>query len=99
MTGAKNTHVGCDGAAERLENIVECPALWHAKQSFLSVGWKFQLIVTWFLLLFTATLSQPLNGRTRVQESVIKNLSSNHKNVWSNINKLDHPIEPSTIST
>ena len=41
VTGAKKTRLGCDSAAERFENIVECPALWHAKQSFLSVGCKF----------------------------------------------------------
>ena len=41
VTGAKKTRLGCDSAVEHFENIVECPALWHAKQSFLSVGCKF----------------------------------------------------------
>ena len=39
MTGAKKTRLGCDSIVERFKNIVECPALWHAKQSFLSVSW------------------------------------------------------------
>lgn len=39
VTGAKKTRLGCDSTVERFENIVECPALWHAKQSFLSVSW------------------------------------------------------------
>ncbi|XP_068733624.1 uncharacterized protein [Montipora capricornis] len=40
VTGAKKTRLGCDSASERFENIVECPALWHAKQSFLSYVWE-----------------------------------------------------------
>ena len=39
VTGAKKTRLGCDSIVECFENIVECPALWHAKQSFLSVSW------------------------------------------------------------
>lgn len=39
VTGAKKTRLGCDSIVERFENIVECPALWHAKQSFLLVSW------------------------------------------------------------
>ena len=39
VTGAKMTCLGCDSIVEPFENIVECPALWHAKQSFLSVSW------------------------------------------------------------
>jgi len=35
ITGAKKTRVGCDSATERFENVVETPALWHAKQAFL----------------------------------------------------------------
>jgi len=31
ITGAKKTGLGCDSATERFENIVETPALWHAK--------------------------------------------------------------------
>ena len=38
VTGAKKTRLGCDSSVERFENIVECPALWHTKQSFLSVS-------------------------------------------------------------
>ena len=38
VTGTKKTRLGCDSIVERFENIVECPALWHAKQSFLSVS-------------------------------------------------------------
>ena len=38
VTGAKKTRLGCDSPVERFENIVECPALWHTKQSFLSVS-------------------------------------------------------------
>ena len=41
VTAAKKTPLGWDSAVERFENIVGCPALWHAKQSFLSVGCKF----------------------------------------------------------
>ena len=39
VTGAKKTRLGCDNIVERFKNIVECPALWHVKQSFLSVSW------------------------------------------------------------
>ena len=38
ITGAKKTRLGCDSPSERFENIVETPALWHAKQSFLGVS-------------------------------------------------------------
>ena len=38
VTGAKKTRLGCDSIVECFENIVECAALWHAKQSFLSVS-------------------------------------------------------------
>lgn len=38
VTSAKKTRLGCDSAVERFDNIVECPALWHAKQSFLAVS-------------------------------------------------------------
>ena len=31
VTAAKKTPLGCDSAVERFENIVGCPALWHAK--------------------------------------------------------------------
>ncbi|XP_074622539.1 uncharacterized protein LOC141880857 [Acropora palmata] len=40
ITGAKKTRLGCDSAAERFESIVEMPALWHAKQSFLGYIWE-----------------------------------------------------------
>lgn len=43
ITGAKKTRLRCDSAAERFESIVETPALWHAKQSFLGVSF---LIIT-----------------------------------------------------
>ena len=43
ITGAKKTRLGCDSAAETFESIVETPALWHAKQSFLGVSF---LIIT-----------------------------------------------------
>ena len=46
VTGAKKTRLGCDSIVERFKNIVECPALWHAKQSFLSVSWICFLICT-----------------------------------------------------
>lgn len=38
VTGAKKTCLGCDSTVESFENIAECPALWHGKQSFLSVS-------------------------------------------------------------
>ena len=38
MTGAKKTRLGCDSPSERFQNIVEAPALWHTKQSFLGVS-------------------------------------------------------------
>ena len=38
ITGAKKTILGCDIATERFENVVETPALWHAKQAFLGVS-------------------------------------------------------------
>lgn len=37
VTGAKRVRMGCDQPEERYENIVETPALWHAKQAFLKV--------------------------------------------------------------
>ncbi|XP_078365968.1 uncharacterized protein LOC144650183 isoform X2 [Oculina patagonica] len=40
VTGAKKTRLGCDSCVERFENIVECPTLWHAKQSFLCYVWE-----------------------------------------------------------
>ena len=47
ITGAKKTRLGCDSAAERFESIVETPALWHAKQSFLGVSFN-NLIILYF---------------------------------------------------
>ena len=38
VTGAKKTRLGCDSPSERFQNIVEAPALWHTKQSFLGVS-------------------------------------------------------------
>ena len=38
VTGAKKTRLGCDSPSERFQNIVETPALWHTKQSFLAVS-------------------------------------------------------------
>ena len=38
VTGAKKTRAGCDYRTDRFEHIVETPAVWHAKQSFLCVG-------------------------------------------------------------
>jgi hypothetical protein len=38
LTGAKKTRAGCDHSADRFEQIVELPAVWHAKQFFLSVS-------------------------------------------------------------
>lgn len=40
ITGAKNTRLGCDSPSERFTNIVEVPALWHTKQSFLRFIWE-----------------------------------------------------------
>ena len=37
VTGAKKTRLGCDDPVDRFDNIVECPAFWHCKQSFLLV--------------------------------------------------------------
>ena len=37
VTGAKRVRLGCDQPEERFENIIETPALWHAKQAFLKV--------------------------------------------------------------
>ena len=45
ITGAKKTRLGCDSPSERFKNIVEAPALWHTKQSFLGVSPIF-IIVT-----------------------------------------------------
>lgn len=41
ITGAKKTRLGCDWNYEKFSNIIEYPALWHTKQSFLSVSKKF----------------------------------------------------------
>ena len=38
ITGAKKTRLGCDSLSDRFDNIVETPALWHTKQSFLGVS-------------------------------------------------------------
>ncbi len=38
LTGTKKTRAGCDYSADRFEHIVELPAVWHAKQFFLSVS-------------------------------------------------------------
>lgn len=38
LTGAKKTRAGCDLRTDRFDHIVEVPAVWHAKQSFLSVS-------------------------------------------------------------
>ena len=38
VTGAKKTRSGCDLRTDRLDHIVEVPAVWHSKQSFLSVS-------------------------------------------------------------
>ena len=38
VSGAKKTRLGCDSPSERFQNIVEVPALWHTKQSFLGVS-------------------------------------------------------------
>lgn len=38
VTGAKKTRLGCDQQYERFQNIIEFPALWHVKQSFLGVS-------------------------------------------------------------
>lgn len=40
VTGAKRVRMGCDLPEERYDNIVETPALWHAKQAFLKVSFK-----------------------------------------------------------
>ena len=32
--------MGCDLPEERYDDIVETPALWHAKQAFLKVSFK-----------------------------------------------------------
>ena len=45
ITGAKKTRLGCDSAAERFGSIVETPALWHAKQSFLGVSFNNLIIL------------------------------------------------------
>lgn len=37
VIGAKRLRMGCDQPSDRFENIVETPALWHAKQAFLKV--------------------------------------------------------------
>jgi hypothetical protein len=38
VTGAKKTRLGCDTSCEQFKSIVEYPALWHTKQSFLGVS-------------------------------------------------------------
>lgn len=38
VTGAKKTRLGCDASYEQFKNILEFPALWHTKQSFLGVS-------------------------------------------------------------
>ena len=38
VTGAKKTQAGCDLPTDRFEHIIEAPAVWHAKQSFLCVS-------------------------------------------------------------
>lgn len=35
ITGAKKTRLDCDWNHDKFNNIIEYPALWHAKQSFL----------------------------------------------------------------
>ena len=37
LTGGKKTRAGCDFASDRFVQLVEVPAVWHAKQ-FLSVS-------------------------------------------------------------
>jgi hypothetical protein len=41
LTGAKKTRTGCDYSSDRFEQIVEIPAVWHAKQFFLSVSQQY----------------------------------------------------------
>ena len=43
LTGGKKTRAGCDFASDRFLQLVEVPAVWHAKQFFLSVS---QYIIT-----------------------------------------------------
>lgn len=38
VTGAKKTRAGCDLPTYHFEHIIEAPAVWHAKQSFLCVS-------------------------------------------------------------
>lgn len=38
VTGAKKTRAGSDVPTDRFEHIIEAPAVWHAKQSFLCVS-------------------------------------------------------------
>ena len=52
ITGAKKTRLGCDSAAERFESIVETPALWHAKQSFLGVSFLITVLHNLIILYF-----------------------------------------------
>ena len=57
VTGAKRTRAGCDYKADRFEHIIEVPAVWHAKQSFLCVSnvllcVKVLLIILLFIYLF-----------------------------------------------
>lgn len=44
VTGAKRVRMGCNQPEERYDNIVETPALWHAKQAFLKVSFKIAYI-------------------------------------------------------
>ena len=38
LTGAKKTRAGCNFSSDKFEQVVEVPAVWHAKQFFLSVS-------------------------------------------------------------
>jgi hypothetical protein len=38
VTGARKARAGCDSPCNRYENIVEEPATWHAKQTFLGAS-------------------------------------------------------------
>ena len=59
VTGAKKTRAGCDYQTDRFDHIVETPAVWHAKQSFLCVGlFPFTLYVCLNLAINFITLSQ-----------------------------------------
>ena len=49
VTGAKKTRAGCDYRTDRFDHIVETPAVWHAKQSFLCVSLFLSMSVSIFL--------------------------------------------------